>query len=99
MSRTDKHLPNHLQRVHPSWAQVQWTHWGCGCKLCTGQIDRKLNRRRERAAQRAILAELVKCQTDRWDVDYHIPHIGKWTAYGFNLRYIVLGKGPANDNT
>lgn len=99
MSRTDKHLPFTIIQADPTWAQVQWTHWGCGCKMCSGQLDRKFNRRRERAAQRAILAELVKSAADQWDLDTHIPRMGKWTAYNFNLRYIVnvLGKGPEHD--
>lgn len=39
----------------------------CGCKLCTGQRDRKRARRRERAELRVQLRNVLK--TDRGDID------------------------------
>lgn len=96
MSRTDVHLPWHVKDKDPYWkTQDSIRNHTCGCRLCTGHYDRIWNTRRTRAAQRAILTELVKYVQDGWDLDYHIPQTHKWTSFKSRYSTNVLGKGPA----
>lgn len=98
MAHTDVHLPWHVKNEDPYWrTQDRVRNHTCGCRLCTGHWERIWNRRRERAAQRAILAELVKCKADQWDVDTHIPRADKWSSATVRYGTNVLGKGPQND--
>jgi hypothetical protein len=82
MSRTDVHRPWHVQVAdphnrhllyrYPMWpwqmALTSFRNIGCGCKMCTGQVGRKLAHRQERVAWRATARRLL-AEVDREDVD------------------------------
>lgn len=86
MSRTDVHAPWHVKNASPYWQYVLY-HSGrniyCGCRLCTGHYDRKLNRRIERMRQRVMLTELRKLsRQDIEEIATFVPRAQHWTIRG-----------------
>jgi hypothetical protein len=63
---------------------ITWTprrrNIGCGCRMCTGQHGRKLGRRQQRTAWRAMSRDAVKTSpADRDGLDIAPP--GRFTAW------------------
>ncbi len=82
MSRTDVHRPHRVQQADPHDRQY-WMReelfggrpgglWPlrnlCGCKLCTGQPQRKIEAKRERAHGRRHLRQVDRRSAADWDV-------------------------------
>jgi hypothetical protein len=56
MSRTDVHLPYRVKEQDPYWEREgRYRNVYCGCELCTGRYNRRMNRRRERHAVKQSL--------------------------------------------
>lgn len=94
MSRTDVHRPwwvqledphnRHLLYRYPAWpwqgGLITFRNLLCGCKLCTGQVDRKLARRQERVEWRATAGWLLAVVRagERDDLDVPPPSRSAW---------------------
>jgi hypothetical protein len=74
MSRTDVHAPWHVTGKDPYFQARPWYRL-CGCKMCTGQLNRKRNARVARMRQRSLLSELRKLS--RQDIE-EIPTFIPW---------------------
>jgi 3'-phosphoadenosine 5'-phosphosulfate sulfotransferase (PAPS reductase)/FAD synthetase len=84
MSRTDVHRPWRVQVADPAnrFRIYDSGGWGmfprfnaCGCRMCTGQLARKMKRRSERSwwkSQRVLIL------TDRSERDWPDRFEGKW---------------------
>jgi len=76
MSRTDVHRPwRHL--LYRSWSVelTSFRNLGCGCALCTGQYQRKLNRRRDRTRWRKDRQQMLATPaSDRDTIDVSRRH-------------------------